>query len=71
MAVLDDRKVRSNEKAGSDVVGIWEVGNNSPNLVKATEGYQKEGKIFVAYEGAAWALTCIVFWRSTGFPAKS
>jgi hypothetical protein len=29
MAVLDDRKVRSGEKADSDVVGIWEAGTNS------------------------------------------
>jgi transposase len=50
MAVLDDRKVRPDEKADSDVIGIWEVPTNSPQLVKAIQQYQGKGKLFVAYE---------------------
>jgi transposase len=50
MAVLDDRKVRSNQKADSDVMGTWEVPANSPQLIKAIRQYQEKGKIFVAYE---------------------
>jgi transposase len=50
MAVLDDRKVRSNGKADSDVIETREVPANSPPLVKAIKGYQRKGKIFVAYE---------------------
>jgi transposase len=50
MAVLDDRKVRSTEKADSDVIGITEIATNSPKLVKAIKSHQKRGKIFVAYE---------------------
>jgi transposase len=49
-AVLDDRKVRSNEKADSDAVGTWEVPANSPQLVKAIKQYQGKGKTFAAYE---------------------
>jgi transposase len=50
MAVLDDRKVRSTEKADSDVIGTWEVPTNSPQLVKVIQRYQAKGKVFVAYE---------------------
>jgi hypothetical protein len=39
MAVLDDRKIRSAEKAGSDMIGVTEVPDNSPKLVKAIKDY--------------------------------
>jgi hypothetical protein len=35
MAVPDDRKVQSNEKADSDVIEPREVPANSPQMVKA------------------------------------
>jgi transposase len=50
MAVLDDRKVRSGNRADSDVVGTKEVPTNSAQLVKAIQQYQGKGKVFVAYE---------------------
>jgi transposase len=50
MAVLDDRKVQANQKADSDVIAVGEVPTNSPQLVKAIRQYQKQGKIYVAYE---------------------
>jgi transposase len=50
MAVLDDRKVRSSEKGDSDVVGMWEVPTNSPQMVKAIQQYQEKGTVFAAYE---------------------
>ncbi|MDR0997687.1 MAG: hypothetical protein LBL70_01355, partial [Treponema sp.] len=48
MAVLDDRKVRSNEKSDSDLIGSVEAATNSPQLIKAIKGYQRKGKVFVA-----------------------
>jgi transposase len=50
MAVLDDRKVKPNDRTDSDVVGTQEVPANSPRMVKAIQLYQQKGKIFVAYE---------------------
>ncbi|MDR0638925.1 MAG: hypothetical protein LBG27_08530 [Spirochaetaceae bacterium] len=50
MAVLDGRKVRSNEKSDSGLIGAVEVAANSPQLVKAIKQYQRKGKVFVAYE---------------------
>jgi transposase len=50
LAVLDGRKVRSHEKPESGLVGAGEAAANSPQLVKAIRQYQKDGKIFVAYE---------------------
>jgi transposase len=50
LAVLDDRKVRSNEKSESDLIGAVEVTTNSPQPVKVIRQYQKGGKVFVAYE---------------------
>jgi transposase len=50
VAVLDDRKVRPNEKEDSDVIGVWEVPTNSPQMVKAIKNYQEKGKVFTAYE---------------------
>jgi hypothetical protein len=47
MVVLDDRNVRSKEKADSDVIGTREVTANSPKLVKAMKQYQGKGTIFV------------------------
>jgi hypothetical protein len=50
MAVLDDRKVRSEAREGSDVIETVEVPTNSPQRVKAIKWYQRKGKLFVAYE---------------------
>jgi transposase len=50
LAVLDDRKVRSHEKPESDLIGAGEAAPNSPQLVKAIKRYQKDGKVFAAYE---------------------
>jgi hypothetical protein len=43
MAVLDDRKVRSNQKADSDVIETREIPANSPHLVKEIQRYQADG----------------------------
>jgi hypothetical protein len=48
MAVLDNRKVRSNEKSNSDLIGTVEAATNSPQLVKAIRQYQRKGKVLVA-----------------------
>jgi hypothetical protein len=50
MAVLDDRNVRSGAKGDSDVIETVEVRPNSPQRVKAIKRYQRQGKLFVAYE---------------------
>ncbi|MDR1899017.1 MAG: IS110 family transposase [Treponema sp.] len=50
LAVLDDRKIRSNVQLDADLVGGMEVPTNSPQLVKAIKQYQRKGKVFVAYE---------------------
>jgi transposase len=55
MAILDDRKVRSNERADSDGIETREVPANSAPRVKAIKRYQAKGKGFVAYEaGCLW-----------------
>jgi hypothetical protein len=63
MVVLDDRKVRSSDRADSDVVGTKEVPTNSPQLIKAIKGYQ--GKVFAAYEAGCLGLAgvCTVVWE--------
>jgi transposase len=50
LAVLDDRKVGPNDKADSDIVGVWEVPTNSPKLVAVIRSYQEQGRVFAAYE---------------------
>jgi transposase len=70
MAVLDDRKTRSNERADSDVVGTREVGTNSPNLVKAIKRYPGNGKIFVAYEAGCLGFDLYHFLERHGIPCQ-
>jgi hypothetical protein len=61
MAVLDDRKVRSNEKADSDVVEVREVPAHSPKLVKAIKNYQGRARYLRHTRPAVWGLACITF----------
>jgi transposase len=70
MAVLDDRKVRSNEKGDSDVIGTWEVAANSPQLIKAIKQYQKKGKVFVAYEAGCLGFDLYHFLDSQGIACE-
>jgi transposase len=67
-AVLDDRKVRSTERADSDVVGTWEVPANSPRLVQAIRRYQGKGKLYVAYEAGCLGFDQYHFLKNQGIP---
>jgi hypothetical protein len=71
MAAPDDRKVKSGEKADSNVVGIWEVGTNSPKLVKAIKQYQRKGKIFAAYEAGCLGFDVYHFLEKHGIPCQT
>jgi transposase len=66
MAVLDDRNVRSQEKAESDLIGTAEVPTNSPQLVRAIKEYQKKGKVFVAYEAGCLGFDLYHFLEKQG-----
>ena len=70
MAVLDDRKIRSTEKADSDVIGVTEVPTNSPKLVKAIKDYQKRGKLFVAYEAGCLGFDVYHFLEKQGIACQ-
>jgi hypothetical protein len=70
MAVLDDRKIRLSDKADSDVIGIWEVPTNSPQLIKAIRQYQEKGKIFVAYEAGGLGFDVYHFWGKHGIACE-
>jgi hypothetical protein len=70
MAVLDDRKVRSNEKSDSDLIGTMEVTVNSPQLVKAIKGYQRKGKIFVAYQAGCLGFDLYHFLEKQGIACE-
>jgi transposase len=66
IAVLDDRKVRSNEKPDSGLIGTVEVPANSPQLVKAIKQYQRKGKVFVAYEAGCLGFDLYHFLEKQG-----
>jgi transposase len=70
MAVLDDRKVRSSDRADSDVVGTWEVPTDSPRLVKAIKEYQGKGKVFTAYEAGCLGFDLYHFLEKYGIPCQ-
>jgi transposase len=70
MAVLDDRKVRSAEKADSDVIGVTEVPTNSAKLIKAIKSYQRKGKIFVAYEAGCLGFDLYHFLEKHGIACQ-
>jgi transposase len=70
MAVPDDRKVRSGEKADSDVVGTREVPTNSPQLVKAIQRYQEQGRVFVAYEAGCLGFDLYHFLAKYGIDCR-
>jgi transposase len=70
MAVLDDRKVRSNEKSDSDLIGAVEAATNSPQLVKAIKGYQRKGKVFVAYEAGCLGFDLYHFLAKQGIACE-
>jgi hypothetical protein len=50
MAVLDDRKAPSSQKADGDVVGTGEFPAGSSQMAKAIRRYQEKGGVFAAYE---------------------
>jgi transposase len=70
MAVLDDRKVRSNEKSDSDLIGTVEAATNSPQLVKAIRQYQRKGKVFVAYEAGCLGFDLYHFLEKHGIACE-
>jgi transposase len=70
MAVLDDRKVRSSERADSDVVGTREFPTNSPQLVKAIQRYQEQGRVFVAYEAGCLGFDAYHFLAKYGIDCR-
>jgi transposase len=70
MAVLDDRKVRPTDKADSDVIGVTEIPTNSPKLVKTIKQYQKQGKIFVAYEAGCLGFDVYHFLEKQGIACE-
>ena len=70
MAVLDDRKVRSNERGDSDLIGTVEAATNSPQLVKAIKRYQRKGKIFVAYEAGCLGFDLYHFLEKHGIACE-
>jgi transposase len=70
MAVLDDRKVRSNEKSDSDLIGVVETAANSPHLVKGIQQYQKKGKVFVAYEAGCLGFDLYHFLEKHGIACQ-
>jgi transposase len=70
MAVLDDRKARSAEKADSDVIGVTEVPTNSAKLIKAIKSYQRKGKIFVAYEAGCLGFDLYHFLEKYGIACQ-
>jgi transposase len=70
MAVLDDRKERSNRKADSDVIETREEPANSPQLVRAIQRYQAEGKVWVAYEAGCPGFDLYHFPGRYGIPCQ-
>jgi hypothetical protein len=70
MAVLDDRKVRSDGKADSGVIEMREAAADSPQLVKAIKGYQAKGKVFVAYEAGCLGFDLYHFLENQGIACR-
>jgi transposase len=70
MAVLDDRKVRSNQRSDSDPIGTVEAAANSPQLVKAIKQYQRKAKAFVAYEAGCLGFDLYHFLEKHGIDCE-
>jgi transposase len=70
MAVLDSRKVSPNGRADNDVIETREVPANSPQLVKGIRRYQKQGKVFAAYEAGCLGFDLYHFLEKHGITCE-
>jgi transposase len=69
-AVLDGRKVRSSDRADSGVIETREVPAHSPQLAQGIQRYQKQGKVFTAYEAGCLGFDLYHFLEKYGIPCQ-